>query len=97
MNIGVLSLKTPYYENIIAYPVPWCKSTGKAMKAELVMLDDLDSATIDKAGGAIKGKIVMLKPTNTSISEPFKAYASRYGDSSLDKLPERIYGDKKAD
>ncbi len=85
---AVLSLKLPYYENIIAYPVPWCKSTDKAIKTELIMLDALDSATIDKAGDAVKGKIVMVKPTSIAIPDAFKAYATRYGDSSLDNLPE---------
>ena len=86
---ATLSLKLPYYENIIAYPVPWCKSNDKAIKTELIMLDALDSATIDKAGDAIKGKIVMVKPNGTSIPDAFKAYATRYGDSSLDNLPEQ--------
>lgn len=85
---GTLELKVPYNENIIAYPVPWCKSTGKAIKTELIMLDAFDSATIDKAGDAIKGKIVMLKPGGTTIPDAFKAYATRYGDSSLDNLPD---------
>ena len=85
---GTLALKIPYYENIIAYPVPWCKSTKKAVKCELVMLDQLDSANIDKAGESLKGKIVMIKPGSLSIPDAFKAYAKRYGDSSLDKIPE---------
>lgn len=84
---GSLALKVPYYENIIAYPVPWCKSTGKAVKAELVMLDQFDSASINKLGDAIRGKIVMVKPGSSSIPDAFKAFATRYGDSSLDNLP----------
>jgi hypothetical protein len=85
---GTLALKVPYYENIIAYPVPWCKSTAKTVKAELIMLDALDSATIDKAGDAIKGKIVMVKPGNITLPGAFKPFATRYGDSSLDNLPD---------
>ena len=50
---GTLAMKLPYYENIIAYPVPWCKSTGNPIKTELIMLDNFDSATIDKAGAAL--------------------------------------------
>ena len=85
---GTLALKKPYYENIIAYPVPWCKSTKKVIKAQLIMLDELDSASIDKAGDAIRGKIVMINPGGTTIPDAFKAYATRYGDSSLDNLPD---------
>jgi hypothetical protein len=85
---GTLAMKFPYYENIIAYPVPWCKSTHKNVRAELVMLDHFDSTSIDKMGVAIKGKIVMIKPGSASIPDAFKAYATRYGDSSLDNLPD---------
>lgn len=85
---GSLAMKIPYYENIIAYAMPWCKSTGKAVRAELIMLDALDSAAIDKMGASLKGKIVMIKPGNTTIPDAFKANAQRYGDTSLDNLPE---------
>ncbi len=86
---AILSLKAPYYQNIIAYPAPWCKSTRKAIKAELVMIDYLDSASIDKLGENIKGKIVMLKPSNLTIPDAYKPYATRYGDSSLDKIGQK--------
>jgi hypothetical protein len=85
---SVLALKVPYYENIIAYPVPWCKSTRKNVRSELVILEHLDSASIDKIGDAIKGKIVMIKPSSETIPDAFKASATRYGDSSLDNLPD---------
>ena len=92
---ATLSLKVPYYENIIAYPVPWCKSTGKAVKTELIMIDGLDSASINKAGASIKGKLVMVKAGSMVIPDAFKAYASRYGDSSLDHLPEEYMVTRK--
>lgn len=85
---GTLAMKMPYYENIIGYPVPWCKSTGKSIKTELIMLDVFDSASIDKAGASLKGKIVMIKPSDSTIAGAFKPFATRYGDSSLDNLPE---------
>lgn len=94
-DVGSLAMKVPYYESIIAYPVPWCKSTGKAVKAELVMLDYFDSASIDKFGDAIKGKIVMIKPGGITIPDAFKAYANRYGDSSLDNLPDNYMFTRK--
>ena len=87
-EVGSLALTAPYYENIIAYPVPWCKSTGKALRTELIMLERFDSAAIDKLGDAIKGKIVIIKPGSSSIPDAFKPFASRYGDSSLDNLPD---------
>ncbi len=92
---GTLAMKLPYYENIIAYPVPWCKSTGNPIKTELIMLDNFDSATIDKAGAALKGKIVMLKPSDSTIPTAFKAFAIRYGDTSLDNLPDNYMVTRK--
>ncbi len=86
---ATLEMKAPYYENIIAYSVPWAKGTGKAITAEVFMLDNLDSATIDKAGDSIKGKIIMTKPGSMNIPGAFVAYATRYGDSSLDNIPDK--------
>ncbi len=85
---ATLAMKVPYYENIIAYPVPWCKSTGKSIQAQLIMLDDFDSASIDKAGASLQGKIVMIKPSNTKMPDAFKPYATRYADTALDNLPD---------
>ncbi|MDB5279904.1 MAG: family metallo-hydrolase [Ferruginibacter sp.] len=85
---ATLAMKLPYYENIIAYPVPWCKSTGKPIKSELIMLDELDSASIDKAGASLKGKIVMIKPSTNNIPDAFKPYATRYADTALNNLPD---------
>ena len=92
---ATLALKIPYYQSIIAYPAPWCKSTRKAIKAELVMIDYLDSASIDKLGSNIKGKIVIVKPSNLTIPTAYKPYATRYGDSSLDKLGEKYMVTRK--
>lgn len=92
---GTLAMRVPYYENIIAYPVPWCKSTRKTVKAELIMLDALDSASIDKAGESLKGKIVMIKPGSSSMPDAFKAYATRFGDTSLDNLAEKYMISRK--
>lgn len=92
---ATLEMKAPYYENIIAYSVPWSKGTGKAITAEVFLLDNLDSATIDKAGDSIKGKIIMTKPSSMKIPGAFIAYATRYGDSSLDNIPDKYMFTRK--
>ena len=33
---GTLALKIPYYQDITAYPVPWCKSTKKSVKTDCI-------------------------------------------------------------
>ena len=68
-EIGTLALKAPYYENIIAYPIPWSKSTRKNVRAELVMLDRLDTANIDKLGDAIKeGETITVDSAKGTIT-----------------------------
>ncbi|MEP6583844.1 MAG: M20/M25/M40 family metallo-hydrolase [Ginsengibacter sp.] len=92
---ATLAMRSPYYENIIAYPIPWCKSTGKSIKAELIMLDNLDSASIDKAGASLKGKLVMIKPGSTKIPDAFKAYATRHADTALNNMPDEYMVTRK--
>jgi len=87
-NTTQLSLQEPYYENMIAYPVPWCKSTQGAVITGVIMLSALDSAKIDSAGDAIKGKIVIIKPGSKNIPENFTPDAKRYTATELDTLPD---------
>ena len=89
-----LSMKLPYAAAIVAYPMPWSKSTKKNVTAQLVLLEQLDSAYIDKLG-SLKGKIVMVKPSNLTIPDAFTAYASRYGDTSLDNIPAKYMVSRK--
>ena len=92
---GTLALKAPYYQPIIAYPVPWSKSTRKAVTAELVMLDKFDSASIDKLGNNLKGKIVIVKPGSTNLADGFIPYSIRYGDTSLANISEKYMVTRK--
>ena len=92
---ATLAMKTPYYENIIAYPVPWCKSLDKTIRTQLFMLNSFDSAAIHKAGDSLRGKIVMIKPGSTSIPDAFKPYAIRYADTSLNNLTDEYMVTRK--
>jgi carboxypeptidase Q len=83
-----LAMKVPYYQPIIAYPFAWSKSTPGLISAKVLLLDKLDSASIDKLGIELKGCIVMAKSSDTVFLNPFKADAYRYVDSDLNKLPD---------
>ena len=84
-----LSLKAPYFQPVIAYPKAWTIGTHGAVTADVLMLDTLSEAAIDKAGDAIKGKIVIIQPKDSSLVSAFKAYATRYADTTdLNKLPD---------
>lgn len=79
-----LSMRTPYYENLNAYPLAWTKGTTKpVMGAGVVLFDSLDSAIITARASEIKGKVVMVKARSTAIQDAFQADARRYSDSEL--------------
>jgi carboxypeptidase Q len=81
-----LAMKQPYYQPLIAYPVAWTNGTKNALTAPVILVDKLDSATINKMGDQLKGKIVMEKTANINLRSAFKAYATRYEDSTLNKM-----------
>jgi hypothetical protein len=81
-------MKVPYYQPIIAYPFAWSNSTPGLISAKVLLLDKLDSASIDKLGIELTGCIVMAKSSDTVFLNPFKADAYRYVDSDLNKLPD---------
>jgi carboxypeptidase Q len=78
-----IALKSPYYEPIIGYAVPWSGSTHGLVRAPVFLLEHTDSAYISKMSESIKGKIVLYKTTDTLIKSAFKAYATRYVESDL--------------
>ncbi|HLY69299.1 MAG TPA: M20/M25/M40 family metallo-hydrolase [Puia sp.] len=82
-----LAMKIPYYQPLIAYPVAWTNGTKGLTIADVILLDKLDSSAIDKTGD-LHGKIVMVKATSTKLRSAFTAYATRYEDSVLNKLPD---------
>jgi len=83
-----VAITQPYYQPVIAYPQAWTKGTGHLINASLLLINNLDSATIDKLGDSIKGKIIVRNPRNATIRNPFEPNASRFADSELNKLPD---------
>jgi hypothetical protein len=83
---STLSLQKPYYEPIIAYAKPWSGSTQGSVTAQVLLLQNQDTAWIAKNASLIRGKIVLLKSQDSVIHGFFDADASRYSDSVLNKL-----------
>jgi hypothetical protein len=83
-----LAIKVPYYHPVIAYPFAWSESTAGLISAKVLLLDKLDSASIDKLAKDLKDRIVVLKSSDTVLLHPFKADAYRYNESELNKLPD---------
>ena len=100
-EVASLAMKVPYAKPIIAYAIPYTESTHGPVTAEVIFLDRLDSASVDKLGDKIKGKIVLVKKVNTGIAPSFESDAWRYADTDLVKLrdremiPDKAFADMK--
>lgn len=82
-----LALRTPYYQPLLAMPEAWTAGTSDDLKGvPVVLLDQLDSATIEAHAAEIRGKIVAVKSRRDSIPKAFEPYATRFTDSELVKL-----------
>ena len=88
LDKNYLAMRKPYYSPLIAIPQAWSSGTKGLVKAPVVMLQKLDSATIKKESANLKGKIVMMGDETDKIRSAFTAYASRYSDSMLTHMPD---------
>jgi carboxypeptidase Q len=80
------AMQAPYYANLISYPAPWSGSTEGPTVAPVFLLEEYDSAYIVQNADKIKGHIILVKTTDTTIHSTFKPEGSRYSDSALDNL-----------
>lgn len=84
----MVAIKKPYYKPLIALPKAWTNGTDGLVTADVILLDELDSSFIKKAGEKLKGKIVLIKAKDTLLRSAFINHTSRYTDSVLSKLPD---------
>lgn len=85
-EVATLSIEKPYHETLVAYAMPYSGSTKNLVNTGVIVIDNLDSATIDKAGESLKGKIVIVKSRTTQLPASLNADAYRYSDSDLVKM-----------
>jgi hypothetical protein len=78
-----VALKSPYYEPLIAYALPWSGSTNGLISGDVYLLEHDDSAYIAKHQANIAHKIILFRTTDTSLSSDFKPFSTRYNDSEL--------------
>jgi hypothetical protein len=86
-ELSYLAMKSPYYHTLIAYPAAWTSGTEQPLSAKVVMINGIDSASINKAGDNLKGAIAMLKSADTVLATSFTPDAVRYEKEVLDTLP----------
>ncbi|MDB5232696.1 MAG: family metallo-hydrolase [Chitinophagaceae bacterium] len=80
-----IAMTVPYYKNLIAYPQTWTAGTNGLKTAEVLVITATDSAGLDAFRGRLGGKILILDRTD-NYTQSYKADASRYEDSSLEKM-----------
>jgi carboxypeptidase Q len=86
-----ISMKSPYYSNVIGYPLPWTSNTNGEIHAPvqtILEIDLLDSAFLEKHRDEFKGKIVLVIGANTQHESDFKPFSKRYTDSELARMPD---------
>lgn len=86
-----IAMKAPYYHNIIGYAKAWSGSTNGLVSSKILLLDDLDSATIKANADKIKGKIVMArlpKEAGNPLEMEPSPYGARFAAGMLDTLPD---------
>jgi len=86
-----VALSAPYYQSFIAYPFAWSAGTNGLLSAPVIALTQ-DSASVEKMGTTLKGKIVMITDNDTSLRSAFQPFAKRFADSDLVNLKEQFWG-----
>lgn len=86
-----VALSSPYYQSFTAYPFAWSAGTNGLLSAPVVSVPQ-DSAAVEKLGAKLKGRIVVITDTFTSIRSAFMPYAKRFDDSELVNLKQQFWG-----
>src|SRR6185436_6058888 len=77
--------------SFIAYPFAWSAGTNGLLSAPVIAISQ-DSAGVEKMGAKLKGKIVIITDTFTSLRSAFFPYAKRFEDSDLVNLKQQFWG-----
>ena len=81
------AISQPYYQNIAATPQAWSAGTNGPATAEVMLVSAKDSAEfVEKYAGKIKGKIILIEPSDPSTNIYFGKNAERFTEDSLQKL-----------
>jgi carboxypeptidase Q len=80
-----IAMTAPYYKPLIGLPKTWTSGTGGLQSVEIFIVTAKDSTELLSYAGKLKGKIIILPPTDT-LKGAFTPDASRYVDSQLIKM-----------
>jgi len=85
-----VALSAPYYQSFIAYPFGWSAATNGLLSAPVIEVSQ-DSTAVEKMGSELKGKIVMVIDTFTTLRSAFRPFARRFADSDLVNLKQQFW------
>ncbi|RYY62995.1 MAG: M20/M25/M40 family metallo-hydrolase [Chitinophagaceae bacterium] len=80
-----VAMSAPYYRPLIAFPKTWTKGSGGLKNAEVILVKAADSVGLQAYKGKLKGKVIVIYKTDT-LKQTFTADATRYADSTLEKM-----------
>ncbi|MET0637453.1 MAG: M20/M25/M40 family metallo-hydrolase [Chitinophagaceae bacterium] len=80
-----VAMTAPYYRPLIAFPKTWTRGTGGLKNAEVILIKASDSVGLEVYRGKLKGKVIVIYKTDT-LKQSFTPDATRYADSTLEKL-----------
>jgi hypothetical protein len=80
-----LAITAPYYKPLLAWPKTWTEGTKGFKKANIIVVDTKDSATIENYRGQLNGKLIIIDQMNP-YKLSFKADAMRFTDEELAKM-----------
>ena len=81
-----ISMKAPYAQSIVAYPIPWSANTKGLRQAKVVLLtprQSMDSAYISQHLAEFKGKIILKTGSEASAEPAEEPSIERLSDSAL--------------
>jgi hypothetical protein len=80
-----IDLLSPRKTSLMAIPLAWTPATSGVLEADVVYLDAVNEAELQKYRGKLKDKVVMLnEPTNSE--EPHREISKRYTSAELAEM-----------
>jgi acetylornithine deacetylase/succinyl-diaminopimelate desuccinylase-like protein len=80
-----LAMTAPYYKPLLAWPKTWTSGTKGLKKANIIVVDAKDSASLEMYRGKLKGKLIVIDQF-TAYKQSFTADAKRYTEEELAKM-----------
>lgn len=86
-----ISMQSPYYHPLIAYPYAWSNGTNGLLKASVMAVTLADTTRLLNNSLSVAGKIVCITDSVHTIRSGFNPDARRYSDSELRSMKEGFW------